>query len=36
MKHDFLIVDFGHFGGRLAEFKYYDIASIIEKVLVLW
>lgn len=24
------------FGGRLAEYKYYDMAPIIEKVLELW
>ena len=24
------------FGGRLAEYKYYDMAPIIEKVLILW
>ena len=24
------------FGGRLAEYKYYDMAPIIEKVLTLW
>lgn len=24
------------FGGRLAEYKYYDMAPIIEKVLMLW
>ena len=24
------------FGGRLAEYKYYDMAPIIEKVLNLW
>ena len=24
------------FGGRLAEYKYYDMAPIIEKVMELW
>jgi UDP-galactopyranose mutase len=24
------------FGGRLAEYKYYDMAPIIEKVLEIW
>jgi UDP-galactopyranose mutase len=24
-----------HFGGRLAEYKYYDMAPIVEKVLML-
>jgi len=24
------------FGGRLAEYKYYDMAPIIEKVLAIW
>ena len=24
------------FGGRLAEYKYYDMAPIIEKVLSVW
>jgi UDP-galactopyranose mutase len=24
------------FGGRLAEYKYYDMAPIVEKVLKLW
>ena len=25
-----------HFGGRLAEYKYYDMAPIVEKVITLW
>ena len=25
-----------HFGGRLAEYKYYDMAPIVEKVLSLF
>lgn len=25
-----------HFGGRLAEYKYYDMAPIVEKVLTIW
>jgi UDP-galactopyranose mutase len=24
------------FGGRLAEYKYYDMAPIVEKVLQMW
>lgn len=36
MKYDYLIVGSGLFGGRLAEYKYYDMASIIEKVMRLW
>ena len=25
-----------HFGGRLAEYKYYDMSPIVEKVLKIW
>ena len=34
-KYDYLIVGSGLFCGRLAEYKYYDMAPIIEKVLTL-
>ena len=33
-KYDYLIVGSGLFGGRLAVYKYYDMAPIIEKASV--
>ena len=35
MKYDFLIIGSGLFGGRLSEYKYYDMNQVIESSLSL-
>lgn len=34
MRYDYLIVGSGLFGGRLAQYRYYDMAPVIEQALM--